>query len=65
MHPYQFALTSTQPQNQHLVVLHRRLTVSRTLRRLIHHLEVHLAMGILDPHHTLGCSLDLNRWFHG
>ena len=58
-------LQSPQPQNQYLVVLHRLIAISRTFRRLLHNLEVYLAMGILDSHNILGCCSHLDCHFHG
>jgi hypothetical protein len=48
-----------------MVMLHRRLAIPRTLCCIIHNLEVHLAMGILDHYNFVGSCLDLDCVLHG
>jgi hypothetical protein len=44
-------LLSFQPQDQYLGQLYHFESVSGAVRHSVHHLQVHLALGVLDLHH--------------
>jgi hypothetical protein len=58
-------LTTIQTQNQHLVLLHSILSLPRALRCLLRHLEIDMAMGLLDRNHPLGSDADTTSPLHG
>lgn len=59
------AKTTSQTQNQYLVLLHCFVPLPGSFRCFPHHMEIHMAMGILDCDHTMGCGFDSNRCLYG
>jgi len=62
---YMPTLTTIQTQNQHLVLLYCILPLPGAVRCLLHHLEIDMAMGLLDRNYPLGSDADSTSPLYG